>query len=412
MNLLRKKMITKFLTLALLITMVGSKSFTPNPNLPSLYDYTGKDNVQVLDFNNFDTVVYPANSTGMWFIEYYAHWCGTCKRYSAIWKKMALETKNWHENVIRFAVVNCGANENSELCQHQDVKYYPKLVFYSTNLRKINGEYNSGHEISMAMDPDKVLKPLVEKITESKTKEFPNMPQFEQYSSKNMRNFFGISIANIGFLIIEKEDSLLGARIILDFSHIQDQVLIRRATKSKNGPLLTYLNLNLDNESQFPLAVLITKAPASRMLKHQVLSEALIKQLALDNDITQTDSNQNDNKDLENDPFASKTISIMIERYLRMNKQIPNKSNEKQHEHDDQITNGPQSPSVLPSPEKIEALDFNDSLHMDDLESGLNFMIRSDMSNFKSLEGDQLEALKQWLRVLVKYYPGRKIIKN
>ena len=37
---------------------------------------------------------------------------------------------------------------------------------------------------------------------------------------------------------------------------------------------------------------------------------------------------------------------------------------------------------------------------MNDLESGLNIMLRSDIGNFKSISGDKLEALKEWLRIL------------
>ena len=37
---------------------------------------------------------------------------------------------------------------------------------------------------------------------------------------------------------------------------------------------------------------------------------------------------------------------------------------------------------------------------MKDLESGLNIMLRSDIGNFKSISGEKLDALKEWLRIL------------
>jgi len=37
---------------------------------------------------------------------------------------------------------------------------------------------------------------------------------------------------------------------------------------------------------------------------------------------------------------------------------------------------------------------------MVDLESGLNIMLRSDIGNFKSINGEKLTALKEWLRIL------------
>ena len=41
---------------------------------------------------------------------------------------------------------------------------------------------------------------------------------------------------------------------------------------------------------------------------------------------------------------------------------------------------------------------------MRDLESGLHIILRSDIGNFKSINGEKLSALKEWLRVLDKVY--------
>lgn len=49
---------------------------------------------------------------------------------------------------------------------------------------------------------------------------------------------------------------------------------------------------------------------------------------------------------------------------------------------------------------------------MQDLESSLNVLLRSDIARLNVINGDKLEALKAWLRVLVKYFPGRKPIRN
>lgn len=41
-------------------------------------------------------------------------------------------------------------------------------------------------------------------------------------------------------------------------------------------------------------------------------------------------------------------------------------------------------------------------LHMQDLESGLNQMLRSEISHSKLIGGAKLKALKEWMRVLSK----------
>lgn len=45
---------------------------------------------------------------------------------------------------------------------------------------------------------------------------------------------------------------------------------------------------------------------------------------------------------------------------------------------------------------------MDNRVFMHDLESGLNLMLRNDISRSKLITGEKLKALKEWLRVLVK----------
>ena len=54
--------------------------------LISLYDEN--DSVVELTTSNI-TTIYDPNK--VWFVEFYAHWCGHCQRFSAIWKQLAEE---------------------------------------------------------------------------------------------------------------------------------------------------------------------------------------------------------------------------------------------------------------------------------------------------------------------------------
>lgn len=58
-----------------------------NEELISLYDHN--DPVVELTEQNITQVVYDPNT--IWFVEFYAHWCGHCKRFSPIWKALARE---------------------------------------------------------------------------------------------------------------------------------------------------------------------------------------------------------------------------------------------------------------------------------------------------------------------------------
>ncbi|KAH9514560.1 Sulfhydryl oxidase 1 [Bulinus truncatus] len=52
---------------------------------------------------------------------------------------------------------------------------------------------------------------------------------------------------------------------------------------------------------------------------------------------------------------------------------------------------------------------FNSTkVRMQDLESALHYSFRQEVAIIKVIEGDQLEALKEFITVLMKYFPGRK----
>jgi thiol oxidase len=49
---------------------------------------------------------------------------------------------------------------------------------------------------------------------------------------------------------------------------------------------------------------------------------------------------------------------------------------------------------------------------MQDLESALHLLIRSDITHTKLISDKKLKALKDWISVLAKYFPGRKHVRN
>merc|ERR1712168_435054 len=76
-------------TIVTAITITGNKD---EAELISLYDEN--DSVVELLASNISTVY---NPNKVWFVEFYAHWCGHCQRFSPIWKQLAAEfdVPNW-----------------------------------------------------------------------------------------------------------------------------------------------------------------------------------------------------------------------------------------------------------------------------------------------------------------------------
>jgi len=97
--------------------------------------------VTVLNPLNFDSVV--LDSTKDVFVEFYAPWCGHCKRLAPIWEKLATIYKN--EPGIVIASVDADAHR--DLGTKYDVSGFPTLIYFSTDDKK--GErYNGGRELA------------------------------------------------------------------------------------------------------------------------------------------------------------------------------------------------------------------------------------------------------------------------
>eukprot|EP00882_Tetradesmus_deserticola_P000622 GHRQ01000679.1.p1 GENE.GHRQ01000679.1~~GHRQ01000679.1.p1 ORF type:complete len:149 (+),score=40.89 GHRQ01000679.1:98-544(+) len=64
----------------------------------------------------------------VWFIKFFAPWCGHCKRLAPAWGELATAFKD--HDTIRIANVDCTTDR--DVCTTADIKGYPTLkVFYN-----------------------------------------------------------------------------------------------------------------------------------------------------------------------------------------------------------------------------------------------------------------------------------------
>jgi len=94
----------------------------------------------VLSPDNFDSVVLDA--TKEVFVEFYAPWCGHCKRLTPIWEKLSSVFKNDKDVVI----ANLDADAHKDLGSRYGVTGFPTLIHFSKT-DKSGERYSGGREL-------------------------------------------------------------------------------------------------------------------------------------------------------------------------------------------------------------------------------------------------------------------------
>ncbi|CEP03203.1 Thioredoxin domain-containing protein [Plasmodiophora brassicae] len=72
-----------------------------------------------------ETQAATGSTTGDWFVEFYAPWCGHCKSLAQTWEELATKLKD----DVNVAKVDCTSNSN--LCQRFNVRGYPTVLLFS-----------------------------------------------------------------------------------------------------------------------------------------------------------------------------------------------------------------------------------------------------------------------------------------
>jgi protein disulfide-isomerase A6 len=147
---------------------------------------TDSKDVVVLTDSNFDEVL--MKSDDLWIVEFYAPWCGHCKRLEPEWNQAATDLKG----EVKVGKVDATAEPN--LASRFGVNAYPQIKLFPTGPKSdsLAEDYNGGRDassiVSWAQEKKTQFKPVM------KVEQLVDKDIFEKYCT----NLRGVCL--IGFL--------------------------------------------------------------------------------------------------------------------------------------------------------------------------------------------------------------------
>jgi protein disulfide-isomerase A6 len=180
--------------------------------------FTDKD-VIVLEDSNFESVV--MSSKDMWLIEFYAPWCGHCKKLEPEWNQAASELKG------KVKVAKVDATVHQRIAGKYGVRGYPTIKIFAAGAKSDNSveSYEGPREASgivgFALD---------------KLEKYGVVPDVEQITSA--KSFEETCVDRVGVCIIAYLPHILDSSANERNNYLD---IIKEASKSSRGKQIYYL---------------------------------------------------------------------------------------------------------------------------------------------------------------------------
>ncbi|XP_029988518.1 sulfhydryl oxidase 1 [Sphaeramia orbicularis] len=315
--------------------------------------YTATDQIISLTPDTVPSVL--VNSTAVILVEFYASWCGHCISFSKTYKTLARDIKEW-KPAVDLAAMDCAADVNRFTCGMFGIRGYPSIkLFRAYSKPESTGQILRG----FPRDLQGLRHLIIDKLEKHEEPWPPACPPLEPASQAEIDSFFETNNVQHLALIFENVNSYVGREVTLDLLQF-DNIAVRRVLNTEEG-LITKLGV-----TEFPSCYLYY--PGGNYTRLRVNIEART--------------------------FYSYALQ-RLPGVVRSGKPPPVKTELLQNN-----TEEPWKP-------------FNRSrVYMADLESTLHYSLRSELAAYPSIRGAALNALKKYISVLKKYFPGRPMVMN
>ncbi|XP_023669081.2 sulfhydryl oxidase 1 [Paramormyrops kingsleyae] len=314
--------------------------------------YSQSDQIVLLNPDNVESVLF--NSSAALVVEFYASWCGHCVAFSPVWKNLAMDTKEW-KPAVDLVAIDCAAEENRKTCVHFGIRGYPTVKFFHAYSEKDS----TGASFPVhTQDVSHLRRQMISMIEKHKEHWPPACPPLEAASKAEIDSLLESSGVELLALVFETASSYVGREVILDLLQF-DNITVRRV-------------LNTEDELVSKMAV--TDFPSCYLY-------------------------QGGNFSRLNVPFEARTFySYALQRLPRVVRTSRPK---------------PVALDLIRNVTEHPWREFNrTNVYMSDLESALHFSLRVELASHATINKGALTALKRYVSVLAKYFPGRPVVRN
>ncbi|XP_077188335.1 sulfhydryl oxidase 1 [Paroedura picta] len=327
----------------------------PPPGALSLGLYSPDDPLALLGADTLERSVF--GSPSAWVVEFYASWCGHCIQFAPVWKELARDVQDWRPAVM-LGVIDCADTTNQKICSEFKITGYPTLKFFKPFSR------NQDDGVKFLHNGDGIQslrEDIIRKVESCEDAWPPACPPLEAFSAAELHSFFQSNSVAYLALIFEKDDSFLGREVTLDMVQFEN-IAVRRVLQS-NEELVKAFN--------------VTTIPSGLLLYSNGSCVSI---------------------PVPGDSRALYTSYLRrLPGVIRVNTFIP--------------TVQPTEEPKTTTPAFWKVADRK-KLYMADLESAILYTLRVEAARFLFLDQERLSVLKQYVAVLIKYFPGRLIVMN
>ncbi|XP_025898719.1 sulfhydryl oxidase 1, partial [Nothoprocta perdicaria] len=271
------------------------------------------------------------------------------------WRALAADLREWRPAVM-IAALDCADEANQQVCMDFGITGFPTLKFF----RAFSKKAEDGIRISNPSTAVRDLRhSIITNLEQSHDAWPPACPPLEPASTDEVRSFFQRNNVKYLTLIFEESNSFVGREVTLDMLQYEN-IAVRRVLSSEEELVRKF------GVTSFPSAyLLLSNGSFSRLPVH-----------------------------MEARSFYT--------YYLRM---LPG------------VTRGSYKLNVTSSASNLTTTALlkhadRSKVYMADLESALHYSLRVEVTRTRVLSGAALSALKCYVALLAKYFPGRPFVQT